>query len=731
MKKILVFALPLLLAALPTRADLLFSDNLNYQNGVIETDGLWYANSPAIPHQDAFIVNNLLILNETNYDAVAAPTNNFTPAGSVVFASFNINVSTLPSKTGGYIADFKDSTNDYICHVFIATTNTVIPGTYRLAIANAANSITASGVGFFPLDLATDTTYQVVFSYDANNALAQLWVNPAASGDASVYANDDVTNSAQLSIAISQITFSQYANQGVAAIGNILVGDTFDDVTNAPQAPFIGVQPQDTNTYSNDSVTLYVLTSGTGQLNYQWLSNNVPISDDGVTVIGSSSNVLTLNNLQNTADYSVVVSNAIDYITSSNAIVTVISTPTPPFFTKQPYGATNTLFSSIILSAQANGSGPLYYQWYFEPTNILSSGFTALPGQTNSVLYLDNLAYTNTGLYYITATGADGSTNSSTNSVLVTPPVNVTIAYLHTLMQTNNSGSYNLALGQYVTVQGIVTSFAPFSSATATYGEYYIEDPNGSGIYVYLGGQGSNSVPSVGSLVSVTGPCQAYSGQLEIDPTVGTVVGGVTNGITILSTNNPLPASQLINFSLMATNSLGAYGIQIQDSLVTVTNVYIYTNNSGVLASGNFATNKATTLYMTTQPYAPGVTNLTLYIYASNGEATNFWGQLIPGHAYEITGVMGQYKSTAELYPTRYVDIVTNLPTPFAVSISKTNGYPQLTWPTVTGSTYSVYSATNLLGPWIQTFGLSYYPSIGTYTTINAANAQFYKVSSP
>jgi hypothetical protein len=59
------------------------------------------------------------------------------------------------------------------------------------------------------------------------------------------------------------------------------------------------------------------------------------------------------------------------------------------------------------------------------------------------------------------------------------------------------------------------------------------------------------------------------------------------------------------------------------------------------------------------------------------------------------------------------------------------NGVSQLTWPAVPGSTYSVYSATNITGPWTQTFGLGYYPSTGVYAVTNAAANQFYKVSTP
>jgi len=56
----------------------------------------------------------------------------------------------------------------------------------------------------------------------------------------------------------------------------------------------------------------------------------------------------------------------------------------------------------------------------------------------------------------------------------------------------------------------------------------------------------------------------------------------------------------------------------------------------------------------------------------------------------------------------------------------------QISWPVgVAGSTYSVYSATNLLGPWTQTFGLGYYPNTGIYAVTNAAATQFYRVSTP
>jgi len=729
MKKITTFVILSFFAALSTRASVLFHDTLNYPNGCIESDGHWYAYTPATPHLDAFVTNDLLILNQNNYDGVAAPSNNFTntPGNTIVFASFTINVSTLPTANGGYFANFKDTTNDYVGHIFIVTKGTVVPGTYQLGIDNAATSSSATGVAFFPLDLATGITYQVVYSYDVNTSdpypNSTLWVNPVTINDYNVYGTDLVTNPLQVNIVISQVAFSQYASQGVAAIGNVIVGTTFSDVlTNTPQKPVIGIGPQSTNVYAGNNLTFYVAASGLGQLTYHWLSNSVPLSD-GTYVSGSVSNVLTLTDVQNTANYSAVVANSAGSITSAPAVVSVNLTPTPPFFTTQPYGATNTYGSTITLSALANGTGPLTYQWYFEPTG---GGSFSQVG-TGSTLTLSPANFAESGSYYVTATGgASPAINSVTVTVLVVPPSTVTIGFLHSFL-TNNppSGNYYPVGSTLFNVQGVVTSFGEVGSLT--YSDFYIQDGTGAAM-VYLGSPNTNQAP-VGALVSVTGEIEEYYGQLEL-------VANPTN-VNVISYNNPLPAPAALNLPLMATNPMGAYGIGIQCSLVTLTNVWLYSSSSGAPVSGTYPVNSHTAFYAFQQSYSAGQAYMEIYVYTYTNAVdqlnTNYFGQPIPGFAYELTGEMGLYSTTApEIYPTRFADIVTTTNAPFAVGLTVSNGVSQLTWPAgVAGSTYSVYSATNLLGPWTHTFGLSYYPSIGLYKATNAAATQFYKVSTP
>jgi hypothetical protein len=717
-----VFAVTMPLLA---HATLLFSDSLNYANGLIETDGLWYCYSPTTPDYDAFVTNDLLILNGSHYDSVAAPTNGISnPVADVVYASFTINVSQLPSTSGGYFCTFLDVSNNTAAHVFIDTKNTSVPGTYRLGIANYATSINAAGATNFPMDLATGITYQVVMNWDEVNGLgATLWVNPSSAGDLNVYGNDG-TNSVYLqTMPVATIGFSQFT--GVEAIGNVMIGTSFGDVmTNVAQLPVIGVQPQGTTNFLGNSTTLYTAASGM-DVTYRWYSNNVALVDDGVTVIGSATPILSLSNLQATATYDVVVTDSAGSTTSSNAVVGVNTVPTLPFFTLQPQSQTNSLLSPVTVTAAANGTGPITYQWYFEAAN--GSSFAPLSGQTSATLSF-TAAYANSGLYYVTATGGAGSGNSATVNVLVISPPVQSIGSLHAYI-TNVSGTVYANNGEIFNVVGVVTSIGQVGSKTSS--EFFVQDGTG-GCFVYAGGFNVTNSPPVGTLVNIVSPAESYYGELEMDPTTT----AATNAVISLSTGNPLPAPIPLNLGAMATNTMGAYGVAVQCSLVTLTNVYLYGNSSGAAVSGNYPTNGTKTLYAFQQPYSAGQPYMEVYVYtytnAANLSNTNFFGKPVPSFAYELTGIMGIYSPTSpNLFPTRYADIVTTPPASFSAGVKLTNGTPTVAWPAVVGSTYSVYSATNLLGPWTQTFGLGYYPSVGAYTDTNAATAKFYRVSTP
>ena len=435
------------------------------------------------------------------------------------FRQFFHKCQPVATGSGTYFAQLQNNndTND-CCHVFITTAGTIVPGTYRLGIANFTTTYlsTAPPVNF-PMDLAPGITYNVVISYDINNddplAGATLMINPSYQdyqnaltdgenqdyiyfGQSYVFPSiNDVANSqAQLDIAISQIGFSPYVYAGIS---NVIAGTTFTDV-NTTNLPVIGIQPQSATNYSGNFTALYVVASGS-DLTYQWYSANYGKLSDGGNFTGSTSNVLSVNNLSASDNYYAIVTDTYgNTVTSSTATNTVITDATAPFFTAAPLVQTNNLFTSYGLTNIANGTGPLTYQWYFAPTNTPTT-FAPLGGQTATNFAISELEYPNAGNYYLQATGPDGVTAGPTNSLTVVAPLVATLPQLHELMGLEVSSITPSSVipinTNGVSVTGYVSVFGPLTSSTKTYAEFYMTYSN-YGIYVFYSPSGhTNQIP--------------------------------------------------------------------------------------------------------------------------------------------------------------------------------------------------------------------------------------------
>lgn len=79
---------------------------------------------------------------------------------------------------------------------------------------------------------------------------------------------------------------------------------------------------------------------------------------------------------------------------------------TAPFVVAQPQNASVSTGQSAVFTILAGGSGPLFYQWYFN-TN------TPVTGATNSVLALTNIQSVAAGFYSVIVTNSAGLTNSA------------------------------------------------------------------------------------------------------------------------------------------------------------------------------------------------------------------------------------------------------------------------------------------------------------------------------
>ena len=91
----------------------------------------------------------------------------------------------------------------------------------------------------------------------------------------------------------------------------------------APVAPSLIIQPLSQSGFLGDSIRFSVTAGGTAPLSYQWRM-------EGTNLDGATNSMLVLPSLrpEDSGNYSVVVSNSVGSITSSNALLTVL--PAPP-----------------------------------------------------------------------------------------------------------------------------------------------------------------------------------------------------------------------------------------------------------------------------------------------------------------------------------------------------------------------------------------------------------------
>ena len=778
LNKLLILLFCAGLAAMTARASVLLQDSLNYpyKNGPIAGQGQWYVYSSGTPANDIGVTNNVIYISTTNKDYIATPTNGFYNPnnGQIVYASFSIIVSQAPTfnnYSGGYFAQFLSTNGNSCCNLFISTNDTVIPGTFRLSIANFSVSFSnLQQPVTYPEDLTTNVVYNIVIAYDTQVGSptegANLLIDPSyldydnlidgeGEGNGFVYGTDIAINAARAEIEATAIGFESYIDAGIS---NVIVGTTFADVYVPANPPVFGLQPASGTNYSGNPATFSAVAAGS-DLTYQWFSTTYGALSDGANFTGSTSNILVVNNLAATDGYYVIATDANgNKATSATAVESVNTTPTPVFFDPSvtSVNSTNDLFTSVTFNSPASGTGPIAYQWYFKGTNA-SASFAALPGQNGPSITLNLADYTPAGQYYVVASnGVNGGTTATgpTDTLVEIAPLAATLEQLHTYL---NNSSNQIALNpggtvyintNNVTVSGYVSVYRGYGS---TYSEFFLQDTNDYGVEVFLGGHGNTNTPPIGTYVTVSGELEVYHAGLELAPSAVSAI--VTNAAPTVGLY-PFLGNAL--YTNLVANPIGSNALRFTASLVTFTNVYLYgSSTGGVFGSGGanygvggiFTSNSYTILYITVgAPYDSVTNNHTMEIFQPtydyrNGSATvaqnPFDFQPIPTHCTQLTGILLPYggsPSYVEVIPSRYEDYVTNNPTPVALSIATASKTATVSWAAVGGNTYSVASSTNLTGPWQSVaYGLTYYPTNAVFSqpVSLAPGARFYQISSP
>jgi uncharacterized repeat protein (TIGR03803 family) len=168
-------------------------------------------------------------------------------------------------------------------------------------------------------------------------------------------------------------------------------------------------QPQPQQAFAGDTVTFSVATFGSLPVTYQWMEDGTKLSDGG-NISGSSTRTLTLTNISaaDKATYSVMVSNVYGALPSVGAQLEVITSP--PSVISGPEAQTVLADSTVMFSVEADGDGPLSFQWQENGTNLVDGG--NLSGSATPTLTLASVTASNAGAYSVIVSNALGVVSS-------------------------------------------------------------------------------------------------------------------------------------------------------------------------------------------------------------------------------------------------------------------------------------------------------------------------------
>ena len=248
------------------------------------------------------------------------------------------------AQSPGALVEWSDNNGNLGAHFYIASSS---PGSLfaNLIDRNGGSHSFSSPAGL----VATGQWQHVAVTYSRSNGLARLYLNGASIAQQNLGSFQPDTRG-DLQIGQRVIGGPPYRYHGgldeLSLYGRALsqsellaifaAGAAGKCPTNLPPppplqvAPVIVSQPQGTTVYAGETVSFNVQAEGTAPLSFQWRRNNSPLpGQDGPTLI--------LSNVQpaQAGNYSVLVSNLVRAVVSSNALLVVNIPPlsncvTPP-----------------------------------------------------------------------------------------------------------------------------------------------------------------------------------------------------------------------------------------------------------------------------------------------------------------------------------------------------------------------------------------------------------------
>ena len=352
-----------------------------------------------------FSITNFAVLTVVDPPVITAqPTNMLVPPG--------MNAVFAPSLTGSASSfcyqwlfngtNILNATNAVYTIPSVLTNNA---GYYSLIVTNQAGTATSSNaaltVVLSPQSQTNNAGNTATFTATAFSpeSLNFQWQKNGTS----------LINGGKYSGAATSTLIIANVSDTEAAVYSAVVSDATASVTTSNavltviDAPFITAQPTNVMVLLGANVAFgATLTGSTSYFNYQWKFN-------GTNILNATNAIYTISSVvTNYAGYySLTVSNLAGSVTSSNAILSVVLSPT---------NRTNHASSAATFAAIAFSPELLNYQWQKNGTNLVNN--SNVSGVTNSTLTITNVQDADAAIY--SAIVSDAFTSVITSNALLT-----------------------------------------------------------------------------------------------------------------------------------------------------------------------------------------------------------------------------------------------------------------------------------------------------------------------
>ena len=390
----------------------LLVEHFDYNNGTLGSSGvgsaLWSGgDSPSV----ALTVTNVAALTNASLAGITGKGLQYN-GGTFKKKNSSFAAQTSGSVYVSFLLSIQTPPNSAKAFVYLHTSTSATSSPELGIFLNGNNIGIGKGVSSPAVSTALSAgTHFIVASYTflAGSDQVDLWVDPSPLGDSNNVPASTLTTTSGNDGSSLSVIFLNHAVAQTLYLDELRVGTSWVDVTPTTGGP---PPPQSTLVITNVAMTAdgFVITGINGPANGDY---DVLTSPDLSTPVHQWG-VLATESFDPSGNFGFIDEVPPDVSQRFYAIhVSTGTVVTPPTITMQPQDTTNLLGNTASFTVAATGTAPLFYQWYFNTSTLLT-------GMTSATLALNNIQFTDAGGYSAIVSNDGGSVTSRVASLVVT-----------------------------------------------------------------------------------------------------------------------------------------------------------------------------------------------------------------------------------------------------------------------------------------------------------------------